>query len=439
MPAVPHPPWRVPLVGDALSLSARTPAQSITEHATELGDIYEVRVLRYPRMIVVNSAALAEPVLDDRHWTKVNGPAFRRLAPMAPTGLLFTDTEDAVWRLAHDRLQPAFSRAAMRRYHAAMNPVIAEHIRRWAELPQPIDVSGLTQDLAYELITRAGFGARLTREQRAEFVDTMFALIRTTNRGKVIPFLDAVLGVNPVPPHAQALRRHVEMVVDTGDGEAPLSAALADTDPERGAPLTRQQVVDQAVVMLIAGHETTAGTVAFALHELSLHPEVADRARAELAETGRHPSELEYEDIAGLRYLRAIVDETLRLHPVAPAFIRAARTPADLGGHRVTPEDWVYLNLLAIHRDPAVWTEPERFDPQRFLSGPTPLTYKPFGTGARACIGRALALHEAVLTLAQLLHEHDLGRTGYRLDIEEFPTLKPRDLTLRVTARAAAH
>ncbi|AYF77367.1 cytochrome P450 [Nocardia yunnanensis] len=437
MSAVPHPPWRVPLVGDALSLSARTPAQSITGHAERLGDVYEVRVLRYPRMLVVNSAALAEPILDDRGWTKVNGPAFRRLAPMAPTGLLFTDTEDAVWRLAHDRLQPAFSRAAMRRYHAAMNPVIAAHLRRWSASAQPIDVGERTQDLAYDLITRAGFGTRLTSTQRREFVDTMFVLIRTTNRGKVIPFLDAVLGVNPVPPHAQALRRHVEMVVDSGSSEAPLTAALSDTDPERGAPLTRQQIIDQAVVMLIAGHETTAGTVAFALYELSRHPEVADRARAELAGTGKAPAELVYEDIAGLRYLRAVVDETLRLHPVAPAFLRAARTPATIAGHRVTPDDWIYLNLLAIHRDPAVWIDPDSFSPDRFLTGPAPLTYKPFGTGARACIGRALALHETVLTLAHLVHDHELWSTGYRLDIEEFPTLKPRNFTLRVTARAA--
>ncbi|GAA2485850.1 cytochrome P450 [Nocardia seriolae] len=432
MPAVPHPPWRVPLVGDALSLSARTPAQSITEHAAELGEVFEVRVLRYPRMLIVNSAKLAEPILDDRHWTKVNGPAFRRLAPMAPTGLLFTETEDAVWKLAHDRLQPAFSRTAMRAYHAAMNPVIAEHLRRWRDLPQPVNISDLTQDLAYDVITRAGFGARLDREQRAEFVDTMFALIRTTNRGKVIPFLDAVVGINPVPPHAGSLRRHVEMVVDSGTADAPLSAALADTDPERGAPLTRSQIIDQAVVMLIAGHETTAGTVAFALYELSRHPGIADRARAEIAETGRHPSELDYEDIAGLRYLRAVVDETLRLHPVAPAFIRGARTTTAIADHRVTPDDWIYLNLLAIHRDPAVWTDPGRFSPDRFLTGPAPLTYKPFGAGARACIGRALALHEAVLTLAHVLHDTDLGQTGYRLDIAEFPTLKPRGLTLRL-------
>lgn len=431
MPAVPHPPWRIPFVGDALSLSAQTPAQSITGYAG-LGEVFEVRVLRYPRMLIVNSAALAEPILDDAAWTKVNGPAFRRLAPLAPTGLLFTGTEDALWKLAHQRLQPAFSRSAMREYHASMNPVIAAHVRSWAAMPQPVPITELTQDLAYDIITRAGFGARLTREQRDEFVRNMFALIRATNRGKIIPFLDAVLRVNPTPPHAGALRRHVETIIDTPGADAPILRAL--NDPEQGEPLTRDQIIDQALVLLIAGHETTAGTVSFALHELSRNPEVAERARTEIAETGKHPAELEYEDIVGLRYLRAIIDETLRLHPVAPAFIRSALSDNVIGDHRVTPDDWVYLNLLAIHRDPAVWANPDTFSPDRFLTTPTPKTYKPFGTGARACIGRALALHEVALTLAHLLTDHNLTPTGYHLDIEEFPTLKPRNLALAITA-----
>lgn len=391
-----------------------------------------MRVLRYPRMLIVNSAALAEPILDDAAYTKVNGPAFRRLAPLAPTGLLFTGTEDELWRRAHDRLQPAFSRAAMREYHATMNPIIAEHVRGWAAGPQPVHITDLTQDLAYDVITQAGFGARLSRAGRDEFVRTMFALIRTTNRGKVIPFLDAVLGVNPTPPHAGALRKHVEGIIDTPGADAPILRALNDI--EQGDPLTRDQIIDQAIVLLIAGHETTAGTVAFALYELSRNPEVAERARQEIAATGKRPTELDYEDIVGLRYLRAVIDETLRLHPVAPAFIRAPLARTMIGDHRVTPDDWVYLNLLAIHRDPAVWSEPDRFAPDRFITDSTPKTYKPFGTGARACIGRALALHEAVLTLAHILGGHDLAPTGYRLDIEEFPTLKPRNFTLGLTA-----
>ncbi|WP_157554886.1 cytochrome P450 [Nocardia crassostreae] len=432
MPTVPHPPWRVPLVGDALSLSATTPAQSIAEHAAAgLGEVFEVRVLRYPRMLVVNSAALAEPILDDAAYTKVNGPAFRRLAPLAPTGLLFTATEDPQWQLAHGVLQPAFGRAAMREYHAAMNPVIPAHLRRWAGAGQPVNVTDRTQDLAYDIITRAGFGAELTRAQRREFIDGMFALIRATNRGKVIPFLDAMLGINPVPPQAGALRAHVERIADATGAPGPILRALTASD----AGLTRRQIVDQALVLLIAGHETTAGTVAFALYELARHPEVAERARAEIAALGKEPARLDYEDVVQLRYLRAVIDETLRLHPVAPAFIRSPRGVTRIGAHRVTPDGWVYLNLLAIHRDPAVWERPGAFDPDRFAGGPAPITYKPFGTGARACIGRALALHEAVLTVAHLVHGYELGAPVAPLDIEEFPTLKPRNLTLDIAAR----
>jgi unspecific monooxygenase len=148
-----------------------------------------------------------------------------------------------------------------------------------------------------------------------------------------------------------------------------------------------------------------------------------------------------FTDIPKLRYVRAALDEALRQWPTAPAYLRAARTDTVLGGrYPMNKGDWAMVLLPLLHRDPQVWADPERFDPDRFAPGQAktrpPHAYKPFGTGQRACIGRQFALHEAVLALALMLHRYHLTPTdSYNLNIAESLTLKPRGFELNPCRR----
>jgi unspecific monooxygenase len=133
----------------------------------------------------------------------------------------------------------------------------------------------------------------------------------------------------------------------------------------------------------------------------------------------------------------------LRLWPTAPGYLRVARKDTVLGGrYRIKRGQWVLVVLPLVQRDPRVWPDPERFDPDRFAPGQMKSrahAYKPFGTGQRACIGRQFALHEAVLTLALILHRYDLtAEDGYKLKISESITLKPRGFRLGLKKRAAS-
>jgi cytochrome P450 len=162
------------------------------------------------------------------------------------------------------------------------------------------------------------------------------------------------------------------------------------------------------------------------------------RAQAEVDELWGETGDPEpsFGDIAKLRYVRAALDEALRLWPTAPAYLRAARADTVLGGrYRMDQGDWAMVFLPLLHRDPSVWPDPDRFDPDRFAPGRArgraPHAYKPFGTGQRACIGRQFALHEAVLALALLLHRYDLSAPDdYELRIAESLTLKPEGFEL---------
>ena len=185
--------------------------------------------------------------------------------------------------------------------------------------------------------------------------------------------------------------------------------------------------------------------MSFALYYLTQNPEVLARAKAEVdalwgAADNPEPS---YTDVAKLRYVRAVLDESLRLWPTAPGYLRVARADTVLGGrYRIKRGQWVLVVLPIVQRDPRVWSEPERFDPDRFLPGQTKNrahAYKPFGTGQRACIGRQFALHEAVLTLGLILHRYDLTpQDAYQLQISESITLKPKGFHLATRKRAAS-
>lgn len=230
----------------------------------------------------------------------------------------------------------------------------------------------------------------------------------------------------------------------SGQGDL-LDRMLGTAHPETGERLSAENVRRQVITFLVAGHETTSGALSFALHHLSRHPEVAARARAEVERVWGPTATPGYEQVARLRLVRRVLDETLRLWPTAPAFAREATEDTVLGGeHPMLRGAWTLVLTPLLHRDPRAWgPDAERFDPDRFeapaVRARAPHTFKPFGTGARACIGRQFALHEATLVLGLLLRRYDLAADpDYRLRVTERLTLMPRGLRLTPTRRTPA-
>jgi unspecific monooxygenase len=217
---------------------------------------------------------------------------------------------------------------------------------------------------------------------------------------------------------------------------------LETAHPGTGERLSPENVRKQVITFLVAGHETTSGALSFALYYLARHPEVAARARAEVEQVWGDSPAPGYDQVAKLRYVRRVLDESLRLWPTAPAFAREARQDTVLAGeHPMRRGAWAMVVLPLLHRDPEVWGEDaDRFDPDRFeakaaRSRPAH-TFKPFGTGARACIGRQFALHEATLVLGLLLRRYDIAADpAYRLRVTERLTVMPEGLRLTLQRR----
>ncbi|MEU5579056.1 cytochrome P450 [Streptomyces huasconensis] len=458
---IPHPPRRLPFLGDVLGADARTPLQDSMRMGQRLGPIFRRKAFG-KEFVFVWGAGLVADLADESRFAKHVGLGVANLRPVAGDGLFTAYNHEPNWQLAHDILAPGFSREAMAGYHPLMLDVARQLTARWDEREsagRPVDVPGDMTKLTLETIARTGFGHDFGSFERSAphpFVRAMVGTLSFAQRRNVVPPLLAPLVLRGAGRRNDAdmayLNRTVDAVVAArraasgpgGHGDL-LDRMLEVAHPETGERLSPENIRRQVITFLVAGHETTSGALSFALHYLSRSPEVLARARAEVDEVWGAEGEPAYEQVAKLRYVRRVLDESLRLWPTAPAFAREAREDTTLGGeHPMRRGAWALVLATMLHRDPAVWGEhPEEFDPDRFAPSAVRArpahVFKPFGTGARACIGRQFALHEATLVLGLLLRRYDLhADPGYRLRVAERLTLMPDGLTLRLTRRSPA-
>jgi unspecific monooxygenase len=451
--AIPRPPHRVPVLGDVVGMNPRAPVQSVLRMVGDLGPI-SVRKVFGHEIVTVGGADLVADLSDETRFGKQVGLFLRPLRSVVGDALFTAENDEPNWRLAHDILLPAFTREAMYGYHTIMLEVARELLARWdaaAECGQRVDVTADMTRLTMETIGRAGFGYRFDSfgsDRPHPFVTAMTRTLRYANLsvvGLLAPVRRVVAGSTRQHRADVALMEGIvdEVIAARRDGVAPdapdlLGLMLRSAHPETGRRLDPVNIRRQVITFMIAGHETTSGALSFALYYLTRDPQVLARAQAEVdALWGQADNpDPAFTDIPKLRYVRSALDEALRLWPTAPGYVRAARTDTVLGGkYRMNQGDWAMVLLPLLHRDPLVWSDPHRFDPDRFAPGQAktrpPHAYKPFGTGQRACIGRQFALHEAVLALGLVLHRyHLMPSDDYQLRIAESLTLKPQGFEL---------
>jgi cytochrome P450 len=460
---LPHPSGRQPVIGDFRTVmrgDRRSPLQNMLRIGAGLGPLFEVQVFRQ-KFAVVTGAALTAELCDERRFQKALAPGVEALRDFAGDGLFTAHSDEPNWSLAHDLLRPAFTREAMQRYHPVMLEATRELFAVWDSRTEPVDVAADMTKLTMETISRSAFShdfGSFTAAEPHPFVPAMVASLRNGQRkGNLGPVPGSRLLIRRLDRRVAAHQAYVDTLLDDliAERRAPgaeehedlLGIMLNTAHPDTGERIGDLNIRHQILTFLVAGHETTSGALSFALYYLCQDPALLARAQAETdAILGDDPdAEPTFEQVPKLRLLRRVLDEGLRLWPTAPGF---ARTPLERTvlstGHVMEPGDWAVVMLPAVHRDPEAWgDDAESFDPDRFLPerarGRAPHSYKPFGTGERACIGRQFALHEAVLVLARILHRFDLEPDpAYELRITERLTLMPEGFRVRLTRRTPA-
>ena len=460
---IPHPRFRLPLLGDLLTLDFARPVMGTTEKLRKSDSgILEQRIFALSAIALADTALIDE-VNDETLWEKHVGPLVRKMRLTLGDGLFTAYNDEPNWHKAHNILMPAFTKSAMKNYHDSMTDTVRELVEAWnihSANQSWIDIPDQANRLTLEIIARAAVGhsfGKLNDPSENTFSAAITSELRYARRAAridPIPFYNTLFGKKRDRQHVadkEFIRSQVCDIVEArrdnpaaGRRQDMLDIMLHNADPDTGEQLDLDNVVNQILTLMAAGSETSANTISFALHYLSTNPDISAEAQAEVDQRwpGSDYPNIEFDDIAKLRYLRRVVDETLRLWPVAPGYYRQARRDTTLGNgkYSIRQGDWVAVTLTAAHRAPAWGSDADRFNPDRFLPENLrklpPHTYKPFGTGPRACIGRQFALHEIVLALAAILHRYDLEpKPGYHLKVAETPTLKPAGIQLRLHPR----
>ncbi|VBA62333.1 cytochrome P450 [Mycobacterium attenuatum] len=457
---IPHPRFRLPILGDVLTIDREKFSQWGNTQFRELNTGIIELLAGKIRIVGLADAALIEEVNDEIRWEKKIGPSLNNLRALIGDGLFTAHNDEPNWLKAHNILMPAFTRASMRCYHDTMAATAAELVGAWKANTTDemwIDIPAEANRLTIEMIGRAGVGysfGKLTEPGENPLIAAIQRELHYARFVRRIPGYETLFGRKRKYQHDADLRYARSRVADIIEarrlnltpepGNDMLDIMLHSVDRASGDRLDNDNIINQIMTLLIAGSETSANTIAFALHFLSIYPDVAARARCEVDKLWPDPTapNIDFDDVPKLRYLRRVIDETLRLWPVAPGYSRQARQDTSIGNgkYHFRTGDFVIVFLLAAHRSDAWGPDADEFNPDRFLPENLrklpPHTYKPFGTGPRACIGRQFAFHEILLTLAAVLHHFDLEPSpGYHLSVSEPLTLKPAGFQLRLHQR----
>ena len=450
-------PKGVPLLGNMFEIKQATMVQDLMTLGREWGPIFKLTTPTGPRYIVYG-LEMVDDLCDDSRFDKLVGVSQRELRKTHESAGLFTaDTDDPLWKSAHDILLPSFSTWAMKGYLDPMIDIAEQLCLKWERLnpDEPIDVTADMTRLTLDTIALCGFSYRFNsfyRDTEHPFVAAMMgALHETQARQRLLPV--AIKLRRGAQRKLLADAKFMDDTVGTilaerkasGDpGTDLLGHMLVGTD-KQGNRLPDHNIVAQCETFLVAGHETTSGLLSFVIAYLLKNREVVVRAQEEVDRVlGTDPSvPPTVAQVQQLGYIRQILDETLRLWPTAPAFTRQARERTTVGGWGpFEPGQSIIALTPMLHRLKDIWGadaeefNPDHFEPQRRDALP-PNAYKPFGSGQRACIGRQFALQEATLVLGMLLQRFEfVDHANYQLKIKESLTIKPAGLTITVRPRS---
>ena len=368
---------------------------------------------------ILNAPDAIRHVLVDNYENYTRTPAgLRVLRPILGEGLLIA--EGRAWKHQRRTLAPAFTPRAVSTLVPYMLAATDETIAKLrAASNAPVDLREAMQRLTLEIAGRTMFSFGMDRHGA-----TLRDFVMEYGERLARPhFLDLLLPLGwPTPQDFARARFRKRWTAFVGQLMAERRAAgknegapardlfdlMGDArDPETGVAFTDDQLGDQVATMILAGHETTATALFWALYLLALDPatqeEVANEAQA--ASVNGAP------DIDRLKFTRAVMDETMRLYPPAFLIARAAGGPDTIAGIPVKPKDVILIAPWLLHRHEKLWRDPNAFIPQRFMTGTPPdrFAYLPFGVGARVCIGAHFALVEATLALAKMIAAFRVG------------------------------
>jgi cytochrome P450 len=391
--------------------------ETLKDARRRFGNIVGMRRPNGRPALFVNDPAEIRRILVRQHAGYRKGPGFERVKMLLGNGLIVSDGE--VWRRARTMIQPAFSRAGMHRLIEVIVACCRERERSWSQVARAGGTLNITQEtstFALELILRAMFGQDYERSLATGGSNPFAFLSEDSTRD-----LRVVLKVREL---RELLLEIVQRRRAGGAGEAFdfLSIYLAARDKD-GNPFTDGELLDELVTLIVAGYETSAGTLNWAWFLLAGEEECHDKLLTEAHDHIPDDGVVDADRLAAMTYTQAVLEETLRLYPPVWLFTRRSARDDALADYDVEAGTDIYLSPFILHRSEEFWPQPDRFDPERFAADAEPKKgdrpYFPFSLGPRRCLGEYFSFLEMKVHLGLLSQTFAMSReAGVAPDLE---------------------
>lgn len=426
---IPVAPGRLPFVGHALPLFSRP--LPFLAGLNPPGGLIRVDLGRLP-MYLLTDPGLTRQVLNDSRTFDKGGALFDKVRELTGNSLLTSGYDDH--KVQRQQMQPAFTRRRIAGYAGIMNAAIEDVIGGWQD-GDTIDIGAACYDITARTASRTLFDADVAGQAAQSLTDDLSTYLRGLFVRMMMP---AGLRALPTPGRLRydravgRLHRTIDDVIGNyraaGIERDDLLSMMLKGSHEDGTSWSQQEVHDQVITLLLAGIETTGGVMSWTLHLLSRHPDIARAAASEIDTvfSGEAPH---VDGLGALGILRRAMMEALRLYPPGWIFTRVVTKDTVLGDHELRAGDGLAYSPYVIHRNPVLFDQPHRFDPDRWLPERSAAIAKhsfiPFGGGVHKCIGDQFGMTEVLLTLSAILSRWTL------LPIDAQPVLPiPRRATL---------
>lgn len=405
----------------------------LTENAEKYGSFFAIYAGKNVTYIITDPQ-LAHEVLVTRHQEFHKAEMIRKaVAPFASNGLL--TSEGDFWKRQRKLAQPAFHFQRIAAYGDVVTKETSKLIANWQ--------SGENRDIALEMmaltlkvVNKTLFNIELSGE--VEHIGALTTIILEAANDRLNsynPIFERIFKRQQRREEAaiNELNRIIDGIIDEhrqqGTDSGDLLSMLLEARDEDGKPMDAKQLRDEVVTLFIAGHETTANTLTWAFYLLSENPGVSEKLMAEIATLkGQTPT---VRDLPQMPYSEQVIKETMRLYPAAGGVTRQPLHDIELGGYRIPKGSNVAISTYAMQRDPKLFPDPLRFDPERFApenEGNIPrYAYLPFGGGPRICIGNSFAMMEARLALITILQQWKVTLApNQKVRAEQLFTTRPK-------------
>jgi cytochrome P450 len=411
----------------------------LMEAVHQNGDLVSFAIPGQSVVLVNNPEWIKHILLDNHHNYTKDTIQYNSLSKITGRGLLTSDGD--AWFRNRRLEQPAFARPRLLALDQIVVPAAQKMLAEWAtafQQAESLDIDRQMMRLALEIVGKALFSIDLSQKAHALTGAVMTALdyIMYQARSLIVPPLFL-----PTPRNLhfrqaiQTLDQAVDEIISSrrrlaDPGDDLLGMLLKGRDLQTRLPLSSQQLRNEVITLLIAGHETVASALTWSWYLLANNPDARRRLQAEVEEVleNRLPAST---DLPRLKYTYQVFAEALRLYPPAWLITRRAVQADQLGPFTLPAGSLVIISPYTIHRHPAFWENPELFNPDRFVedneSKRQRFAYIPFGGGPRLCIGSNFALIEAQLILAVVIQRYQLDLLpGSIVQPDALVTIRPR-------------